>query len=92
MQFDQIEQQLDNASYTVVTDDFPSDEWHGWKFIRFRYTLLYAPPPLLVRYQSVPVPSEGQLAGGRSPDTDSGGIGQYNPYPQYPPWYNLRLP
>jgi glucose/arabinose dehydrogenase len=35
VQFDNIEQQLDNASYTVVTDDFPSDEWHGWKFIQF---------------------------------------------------------
>lgn len=35
VRFDNIEQQLDNASYTVVNDDFPSDKLHGWKFIRF---------------------------------------------------------
>ncbi|MFB0544216.1 MAG: sorbosone dehydrogenase family protein [Asgard group archaeon] len=35
VRFDNIEQHLDNASYTVVNDDFPSDKLHGWKFIRF---------------------------------------------------------
>jgi glucose/arabinose dehydrogenase len=35
LKFDNIEQQLDNASYTVVRDDFPTETLHGWKFIRF---------------------------------------------------------
>lgn len=35
LRFDHIEQQLDNASYTIVNNDLPSDEWHGWKFIQF---------------------------------------------------------
>jgi glucose/arabinose dehydrogenase len=35
LRFDNIEQNLDNASYTVVRDDFPTETLHGWKFIRF---------------------------------------------------------
>ena len=35
LRFDDIERHLDNASYTVVRDDFPTETHHGWKFIRF---------------------------------------------------------
>ncbi len=35
LRFDSIEQNLQNPSYTVVTDDYPTDGHHGWKFIRF---------------------------------------------------------
>lgn len=35
LRFEHIEQNLDNPAYTVVTDSFPSETLHGWKFIRF---------------------------------------------------------
>lgn len=34
--FDNIEKHLDNPPQPVIVNaDFPSDTWHGWKFIRF---------------------------------------------------------
>jgi len=35
LRFDNIESHLDNPQYAVVTDRFPRDIHHGWKFIRF---------------------------------------------------------
>ena len=35
LRFKEIEQRLESASYTVVSDAFPRDTHHGWKFIRF---------------------------------------------------------
>lgn len=36
LRFNNIEENLENPpDPVVVSDAFPSDEWHGWKFIRF---------------------------------------------------------
>ena len=35
IKFDDIENNLNNASYEIINDQFPSDLLHGWKFIRF---------------------------------------------------------
>jgi len=36
IRFDHIEEALpDVPDFVVVNDQYPSDEWHGWKFIRF---------------------------------------------------------
>lgn len=35
VRFDDIERNLNNATYTMVRDDFPTETQHGWKFIRF---------------------------------------------------------
>lgn len=36
LRFDNIEQNLDKiVKPTIVSQSFPSDVWHGWKFIRF---------------------------------------------------------
>ena len=35
LRFDDIEAHLENASYTVVNEAFPTETSHGWKFIRF---------------------------------------------------------
>ena len=45
LRFDDIESHLkDPPTPTVVTDALPSDNWHGWKFIRFGPDeLLYIP-------------------------------------------------
>lgn len=45
LRFDQIEEHLENPGKpAVVTDQLPSDRWHGWKFIAFGPDgLLYVP-------------------------------------------------
>jgi glucose/arabinose dehydrogenase len=35
LRFDDIEHNLENPSSTIISDEFPSDTLHGWKFIRF---------------------------------------------------------
>lgn len=45
IRFDDIENRVKNPPAPVlVSDDFPSDEWHGWKFIKFGPDgMLYVP-------------------------------------------------
>jgi glucose/arabinose dehydrogenase len=45
LRFDGIEDRLENPPEPVVVNDgFPTDEWHGWKFIRFGPDgMLYVP-------------------------------------------------
>jgi len=35
LKFEDIDDNLENPSFSVVSDDFPSDRWHGWKYIAF---------------------------------------------------------
>ena len=35
MKFEDIDNNLDNPTFTVVRDDFPTNASHGWKYIKF---------------------------------------------------------
>ena len=35
LKFEDIDNNLDNPTFTVVRDDFPTNASHGWKYIKF---------------------------------------------------------
>ena len=35
LKFENIESNIDNAKYTIISDDFPTDQHHGWRYITF---------------------------------------------------------
>lgn len=35
LKFENIESNIENAKYTIISDDFPTDQHHGWRYITF---------------------------------------------------------
>ena len=35
LKFENIESNIDDAKYTIISDEFPTDQHHGWRYITF---------------------------------------------------------